>query len=72
MSYIKNRIRKPETSKDIDKEEITSKYDMLVFGKEEERLNYTHANCCNPIPGDKVFGFVTCLLYTSPSPRDRG
>jgi GTP pyrophosphokinase len=59
MSYIKNRIRKPEVPKDIDKDEITSKYDMLVFGKEEERLNYTHANCCNPIPGDKVFGFVT-------------
>lgn len=59
MSYIKNRIRKPDVPKDIDKEEITSKYDMLVFGKEEERLNYTLANCCNPIPGDKVFGFVT-------------
>ena len=59
MSYIKNRIRKPDTPQDIDKEEITSKYDMLVFGKEEERLNYTLANCCNPIPGDKVFGFVT-------------
>ncbi|MBV7267911.1 RelA/SpoT family protein [Winogradskyella luteola] len=59
MSYIKNKIRKPETPKDINKDEITSKYDMLVFGKEEERLDYTHANCCNPIPGDKVFGFVT-------------
>ncbi len=59
MSYIKSKIRKPETPKDIDKDEITSKYDMLVFGKEEERLNYTLANCCNPIPGDKVFGFVT-------------
>lgn len=59
VSFIKNRIRKPEVPKDIDKEEITSKYDMLVFGKEEERLNYTLSNCCNPIPGDKVFGFVT-------------
>ena len=59
MSYIKNKIRKPDTPKDIDKDEITSKYDMLVFGKEEEKLNYTLANCCNPIPGDKVFGFVT-------------
>ncbi|WP_179346364.1 RelA/SpoT family protein [Winogradskyella ursingii] len=59
MSYIKNKIRKPDTPKNIDKEEITSKYDMLVFGKEEEHLNYTLANCCNPIPGDKVFGFVT-------------
>ncbi len=59
MSYIKGKIRKPETPKDIDKDEITSKYDMLVFGKEEEKLNYTLANCCNPIPGDKVFGFLT-------------
>ena len=59
VSYIKNKIYKPEAPKDIHKEEITSKYDMLVFGKEEEKLNYTLANCCNPIPGDKVFGFVT-------------
>ena len=59
VSYIKNKIRKPDVPKDIDKDEITSNLDMIVFGKEEERLNYTLANCCNPIPGDKVFGFVT-------------
>jgi GTP pyrophosphokinase len=59
VSYIKNKIYKPTAPKDIHKEEITSKYDMLVFGKEEERLDYSLANCCNPIPGDKVFGFVT-------------
>ena len=59
MSFIKNRIRKPSQISDIDKDEITSKYDMLVFGKEEERLDYKIASCCNPIPGDSVFGFVT-------------
>ena len=32
---------------------------MLVFGKDEEKLDYKLAQCCNPIPGDKVFGFVT-------------
>ena len=61
VSYIKNKIsRKPNISKEeIDKDEITTKYDLLVFGKEEEKLDYKLANCCNPIPGDKVFGFLT-------------
>ena len=59
MSYIKNRIRKPSVAPDIDKDEITSKYDQLVFGKEEEQLDYKLSTCCNPIPGDPVFGFLT-------------
>ena len=61
MSYIKNKItRKPTlTKEELEKDEITSKYDLLVFGKEEEKLDYKLANCCNPIPGDPVFGFLT-------------
>ncbi|MEZ4796742.1 MAG: RelA/SpoT family protein [Flavobacteriaceae bacterium] len=59
VSYIKSKIRKPTVLPDIDKDEITSKYDLLVFGKEEEKLDYKLSNCCNPIPGDDVFGFLT-------------
>ena len=61
MSYIKNKISRktPIPKEDIEKDEITSKYDLLVFGKEEEKLDYKFANCCNPIPGDPVFGFLT-------------
>ena len=59
MSYIKNRIRKPSVAPDLEKDEITSKYDQLVFGKEEEKLDYKLSTCCNPIPGDPVFGFLT-------------
>ena len=59
MSYIKSKIRKPTVVQDIDKDEITANYDLLVFGKEEEKLDYKLSTCCNPIPGDDVFGFLS-------------
>ncbi|VXB99517.1 RelA/SpoT family protein [Maribacter litoralis] len=59
ISFFKNRMRKTPAPEDINKDEITSKYDMLVFGKEEEKLEYKLSQCCNPIPGDDVFGFVS-------------
>ncbi len=59
VSYIKSKIKKPSIAEDLNKDEFTSKYDQLVFGKEEEPLDYKLASCCNPIPGDSVFGFVT-------------
>ncbi|MGK0493687.1 MAG: GTP pyrophosphokinase [Maribacter sp.] len=59
ISFFKNRMRKNPVPEDIEKDEITSKYDTLVFGKEEEKLDYKLSQCCNPIPGDTVFGFVS-------------
>ena len=59
VSFFKNRIRRPSPTEDLNREELTVKYDQLVFGKEEEKLEYKMANCCNPIPGDDVFGFLT-------------
>lgn len=61
VSFIKNKIsrKKSITTEQINSDEITSKYDLLVFGKEEEKLNYKLSVCCNPIPGDKVFGFLS-------------
>ncbi len=59
VNFFKNRIRRPQNNEDVNKEELTIKYDQLVFGKDEEKLDYKISPCCNPIPGDDVFGFLT-------------
>ena len=60
MHFLKSRMNRSTASKEEQvKEEVTAHYDMLVFGKEEEKLKYSLSKCCNPIPGDSVFGFVT-------------
>jgi len=33
--------------------------DILLIGEEMQKIDYKLANCCNPIPGDDVFGFIT-------------
>ena len=45
--------------KNTDANQVSSLYDMLVFGKNQETLDYTLSPCCSPIPGDGVFGFVS-------------
>ncbi len=61
INFFKSKIKRSGSTadEDIHKQVIHSNYDMLVFGKEQDKLDYKFANCCNPIPGDKVFGFVT-------------
>lgn len=61
MNFFKNKIkRSPNTAdEDINRQVISSNYDMLVFGPEQDKLDYKLSTCCNPIPGDEVFGFVT-------------
>tara|TARA_R100000935_G_scaffold58897_1_gene99252 strand:- start:37 stop:2244 length:2208 start_codon:yes stop_codon:yes gene_type:complete len=59
ITFFKNKIKRTPVPEDIHREEITTKYDTLVFGKEEDKLEYKLSQCCNPIPGDEVFGFVS-------------
>ena len=55
--FIKSKfIRKNKQTSPTIKEE---KNKLLVFGEEDEVLDYKIASCCQPISGDKVFGFVT-------------
>ena len=58
LSNIFNRFRK-SSNKEEYVEKVDSNLDMIVFGKDEEKLNYSFAKCCTVIPGDKIFGFIT-------------
>lgn len=60
LIFFKTKLRRSTAEKEFSEtDEITNKYDALVFGKDEEKLDYKLSVCCNPIPGDKVFGFLT-------------
>ncbi|MFN5423541.1 MAG: RelA/SpoT family protein [bacterium] len=43
----------------VPKQDIKKDTELIIFGESSDRIVYTLANCCKPIPGDDVFGFVS-------------
>jgi GTP pyrophosphokinase len=50
---------KQPTVEDTIKSTLKKNAELLIFGENLDKIDYKFANCCNPIPGDDVFGFVT-------------
>ncbi len=54
---VKVQDTKPEY--DPTKTPAKKETELIIFGENSDRIMYTMANCCKPIPGDDVFGFVS-------------
>ena len=54
-------IKIPEEKFDENELKSLPKKDteLIIFGESSDKIMYTLANCCKPIPGDDVFGFIT-------------
>ncbi|HKR07247.1 MAG TPA: bifunctional (p)ppGpp synthetase/guanosine-3',5'-bis(diphosphate) 3'-pyrophosphohydrolase [Bacteroidia bacterium] len=59
----KRKIKSHAKSEMLSLEETVKKIrgssDMLVIGEDLDKIDYKLSPCCNPIPGDDVFGFIT-------------
>lgn len=58
---IKAKAPRPQEQQSLEHmvRSIRGSSDMLVIGENLDRIDYKLSTCCNPIPGDDVFGFVT-------------
>ncbi len=63
VKHKENPNKKPTKTESHKIEELVThargKSDMLVIGDDMQKLDYKLSPCCNPIPGDDVFGFIT-------------
>jgi GTP diphosphokinase / guanosine-3',5'-bis(diphosphate) 3'-diphosphatase len=52
---VEEKTDKGTVAKSYDKKDA----ELIIFGESSDKIQYSLANCCKPIPGDDVFGFVT-------------
>ena len=55
-------VQPEETQQNINdavKKTLEKNAELLIMGESSDKIDYKFAPCCNPIPGDDVFGFLT-------------
>ncbi len=67
LTIIGDKIEAPKPQKLVPDNKTADQHkalpakdtELIIFGESSDRIVYTLANCCKPIPGDDVFGFIT-------------
>jgi guanosine-3',5'-bis(diphosphate) 3'-pyrophosphohydrolase len=54
-----HKIETKHIEDDILKQKPGKGAELIIFGERSDKILYKLAQCCQPIPGDDVFGFVT-------------
>src|SRR5690242_13717470 len=52
-------VKHPEEKHEVGNKKEKKDNELIIFGESSDKIMYTLANCCKPIPGDDVFGFIT-------------
>jgi GTP diphosphokinase / guanosine-3',5'-bis(diphosphate) 3'-diphosphatase len=56
---IKHDTKHASSEEDVVKHKGGKAAELIIFGERSDKILYKLAQCCQPIPGDDVFGFVT-------------
>jgi guanosine-3',5'-bis(diphosphate) 3'-pyrophosphohydrolase len=51
--------QKHELKHEEGKQKASKTTELIIFGESSDKIKYKLAQCCQPIPGDDVFGFIT-------------
>lgn len=61
--FPKEKTTEPKTINqtviDFNTGKVPKDAELIIFGESSDRIQYKLAQCCQPIPGDDVFGFVS-------------
>ncbi len=55
----KQEVKTGNSEEELNKQKPAKGTELVIFGESSDKIKFKLAQCCQPIPGDDVFGFIT-------------